>query len=123
MVGARISKMIPMPKQGFPVTIAGALAEVPELKEQYDNDRETQIILDMAQQVEGCARHISVHAAGTVISPSPLWDFTPIQKDPKGGKVITQYDMYVIEDAGLLKYDFLGIRNLTILGDAIAIVK
>ena len=123
MVGDRISKMIPMPKQGFPVTIAGSLKEVPELKEQYDNDRETQIILDMAQQVEGCARHISVHAAGTVISPSPLWDFTPIQKDPKGGKIITQYDMYVIEDAGLLKFDFLGIRNLTILGDAIAIVK
>jgi DNA polymerase-3 subunit alpha len=123
MVGDRISKMIPPPKQGFPVTIAGALADIPELKEMYDTDRETQEILDMAQKVEGCARHISVHAAGTVISPRPLWDFTPIQKDPKGGKVITQYDMYTIEDAGLLKFDFLGIRNLTILGDAIALTK
>jgi DNA polymerase-3 subunit alpha len=123
MVGDRISKMIPPPKQGFPVTIAGALLEIPELKEIYDTDRETQEILDMAQKVEGCARHISVHAAGTVISPRPLWDFTPIQKDPKGGKVITQYDMYTIEDAGLLKFDFLGIRNLTILGDAIALTK
>jgi DNA polymerase-3 subunit alpha len=123
VVGDRISKMIPPPKQGFPVTIAGALAEIPELKEIYDTDRETQEILDMAQKVEGCARHISVHAAGTVISPRPLWDFTPIQKDPKGGKVITQYDMYTIEDAGLLKFDFLGIRNLTILGDAIALTK
>jgi DNA polymerase-3 subunit alpha len=123
VVGDRISKLIPMPKQGFPVTIKGALEEVPLLKEMYDTDRETQIILDMAQQVEGCARHISVHAAGTVISPSPLWDFTPIQKDPKGGKIITQYDMYTIEDAGLLKFDFLGIRNLTILGDAIKIAK
>ena len=123
IVGDRISKLIPMPKQGFPVTIASALEEIPELKEMYDNDRETQIILDMAQKVEGCARHISVHAAGTVISPLPLWDFTPIQKDPKGGKIITQYDMYTIEDAGLLKFDFLGIRNLTILGDAIKIAK
>lgn len=123
MVGDRISKMIPPPKQGFPVTIAGALLEIPELKEMYDTDRETQEILDMAQKVEGCARHISVHAAGTVISPRPLWDFTPIQKDPKGGKVITQYDMYTIEDAGLLKFDFLGIRNLTILGDAITLTK
>lgn len=123
MVGDRISKMIPPPKQGFPVTIAGAILEIPELKEMYDTDRETQEILDMAQKVEGCARHISVHAAGTVISPRPLWDFTPIQKDPKGGKVITQYDMYTIEDAGLLKFDFLGIRNLTILGDAIALTK
>ncbi len=123
IVGDRISKMIPPPRQGFPVTIAIALQEVPELKEMYDTDRETQTILDMAQKVEGCARHISVHAAGTVISPSPLWDFTPIQKDPKGGKIITQYDMYTIEDAGLLKFDFLGIRNLTILGDALSIVK
>jgi DNA polymerase-3 subunit alpha len=123
VVGDRISKMIPPPKQGFPVTIASALEEIPELKEMYNTDRETQEILDMAQKVEGCARHISVHAAGTVISPSPLWDFTPIQKDPKGGKVITQYDMYTIEDAGLLKFDFLGIRNLTILGDAITLTK
>jgi DNA polymerase-3 subunit alpha len=123
IVGDRISKMIPPPKQGFPVTIAGALVDIPELKEMYDTDRETQMILDMAQKVEGCARHISVHAAGTVISPRPLWDFTPIQKDPKGGKIITQYDMYTIEDAGLLKFDFLGIRNLTILGDAIKIAK
>ncbi len=123
VVGDRISKMIPPPKQGFPVTIASALLEIPELKEMYDTDRETQEILDMAQKVEGCARHISVHAAGTVISPRPLWEFTPIQKDPKGGKIITQYDMYTIEDAGLLKFDFLGIRNLTILGDAITIAK
>jgi DNA polymerase-3 subunit alpha len=123
VVGDRISKMIPPPRQGFPVTIEGALAEVPELKEAYNTDRETQQILDMAQKVEGCARHISVHAAGTVISPLPLWEYTPIQKDPKGGKIITQYDMYTIEDAGLLKFDFLGIRNLTILGDAIQIAK
>lgn len=123
IVGDRISKLIPLPRQGFPVTIESALREVPELKEMYDTDRETQIILDMAQKIEGCARHISVHAAGTVISPLPLWEFTPIQKDPKGGKIITQYDMYTIEDAGLLKFDFLGIRNLTILGDAIKIAK
>ncbi len=123
IVGDRISKLIPPPRQGFPVTIAGAIEEVPELKALHDTDREAQEILDMAQRVEGCARHISVHAAGTVISPSPLWDFTPVQKDPKGGKIITQYDMYTIEDAGLLKFDFLGIRNLTILGDAIKITK
>ena len=123
IVGDRISKMIPLPKQGFPVTISGALKDIPELKELYDRDRETQEILDMAQKVEGCARHISVHAAGTVISPSPLWEFTPIQKDPKGGKIITQYDMHTIEDAGLLKFDYLAIRNLAILGDSIALVK
>lgn len=123
VVGDRISKLIPPPKQGFPVTIQGAIDDIPELKELYETDREAQMILDMAQKVEGCARHISVHAAGTVISPAPLWEWTPIQKDPKGGKIITQYDMYTIEDAGLLKFDFLGIRNLTILGDALLLAK
>lgn len=123
VVGDRISKLVPMPKQGFPVTIEKALEEVSELKDMYDSDREAQTIIDMAQRIEGCARHVSVHAAGTVISPSELWNYTPIQKDPKGGKIITQYDMYSIEDAGLLKFDFLGIRNLTILGDALKLAE
>ncbi len=123
LVGDRISKLIPPPRQGFPVFIESAIKEVEELKELYETDRDVQMILDMARQIEGCARHISVHAAGTVISPLPLTEFTPIQKDPKGGKIITQYDMYTIEDAGLLKFDFLGIRNLTILADAIKLVK
>ncbi|MFM7088941.1 MAG: DNA polymerase III subunit alpha, partial [Candidatus Paceibacterota bacterium] len=72
---------------------------------------------------EGCVRHVSVHAAGVVIAPKPLYEFTPIQMDPKGGDVITQYDMYQIEDVGLPKFDFLGIRNLSILADAVKIVK
>ena len=123
-VGDRISRMIPPPKQGFPMYISKALEEVPELKEAYDTDRDTSIILDMAKQVEGKVRHIGVHAAGTVISPAPLTDWTPIQYDPKGeGKLISQYDMYTIEEAGLLKFDFLGIRNLSILATAIGIVK
>ena len=73
--------------------------------------------------MEGCARHISVHAAGVVVAPTPVEDFSPIQFDPKGDKIITQYDMYSIEEAGLLKLDFLGIRNLAILGDAIERIK
>ncbi len=123
-VGDKISRMIPPPKQGFPMYIDKALEEVPELKEMYDTDRDTSIILDMAKQVEGKVRHIGVHAAGTVISPAPLTDWTPIQYDPKGeGKLISQYDMYTIEEAGLLKFDFLGIRNLSILATAIGIVR
>ncbi len=124
MVGDKLSRLIPPPRQGFPVYIDGAIEEVPELKEMYQSDRDAAIILDMAKKVEGCVRHISVHAAGTVISPAPIWEFSPIQYDPKGeGKLITQYDMYTIEDAGLLKFDFLGIRNLSILGTAIDLVK
>ncbi len=124
LVGDKLSRLIPPPKQGFPVFIDSAIKDVPELKEMYDTDRDTSIILDMAKQLEGNVRHIGVHAAGTVISPAALTEWTPIQYDPKGeGKLISQYDMYTIEDAGLLKFDFLGIRNLSILATAIKIVK
>jgi nucleoside-diphosphate-sugar epimerase len=71
-------------------------------------------IIDIAKKLEGCVRHISVHAAGVVISPGVLTDFTPVQMDPKGGKQITQYEMHAVETAGVLKMDFLGIRNLAI---------
>jgi DNA polymerase-3 subunit alpha len=122
-LGDRIAKLIPMGSQGFPMTIAHAMEIEPELKKIYDTDEEVRDIIDIAQKLEGCVRHVSVHAAGVVISPTPLVDFVPTQFDPKGGKVITQYDMYSIEDAGLLKFDFLGIRNLAILGDAVRLVK
>ncbi|OGZ06674.1 MAG: DNA polymerase III subunit alpha [Candidatus Lloydbacteria bacterium RIFCSPHIGHO2_02_FULL_50_11] len=122
-LGDRIAKLIPMGSQGFPMTIAHAMELEPDLKKLYETDSEVREIVDIAQKLEGCVRHVSVHAAGVVISPTPLVDFVPIQYDPKGGKVITQYDMYSIEDAGLLKFDFLGIRNLAILGDAVRLVK
>ncbi len=122
-IGDRISKMIPMGSQGMPMTIDHAMEIVPELKKAYEEEKDTKEIIDLAKKLEGCVRHISVHAAGVVISPKPLYEYTPTQFDPKGGKVITQYDMYSIEDAGLLKFDFLGIRNLAILGDAVSLVK
>lgn len=79
----------------------------------------------MAKTIEGGARHVSVHAAGVVIAPTELTDFTPIQRDPKGGKLISQYDMRSVgeDGAGLIKLDFLGIRNLAILGDAVERVE
>ncbi len=122
-IGDRISKMIPIGSQGLPMTIDHAMEIVPELREAYKTEKDTKEIIDLAKKLEGCVRHISVHAAGVVIAPKPLYEYTPTQLDPKGGKVITQYDMYSIEDAGLLKFDFLGIRNLAILGDAISLVK
>ena len=118
-----IAKLIPFGKQGFPVTIKGSLEEVPELAELYKRDDEAREILDLAQKVEGNARHVGVHAAGVVIAPSPVTDFVPIQLDPKGGKTITQYDMYAVEDAGLLKFDFLGLTNLSVLADSVARVQ
>jgi DNA polymerase-3 subunit alpha len=123
-VGDRIAKMIPMGSQGFPMTIERALEETAELKEIYTNEPDTRRIIDMAKKIEGCARHIGIHAAGIVIAPTELTDFTALQYDPKGeGKIISQYDMYSIEEAGLLKFDFLGLKNLTIIADTIDRIK
>ncbi|PCI18877.1 DNA polymerase III subunit alpha [Candidatus Wolfebacteria bacterium] len=122
-LGDRISKLIPLGAQGMPMTIDKALKLVPELKQLYKDEKDVHIIMEMAKKLEGSARHISVHAAGVVISPTPLTDFVPTQLDPKGGKIITQYDMHSVEDAGLLKFDFLGLKNLAILGDAVRRVK
>ncbi len=122
-VGDKISSLIPLGAQGFPMTIDRAIGMVPELKDLYKKDTDTKEIIDLAKRLEGCVRHISVHAAGVVISPTTLDEFTPVQLDPKGGKIITQYDMHAVEDAGLLKFDFLGIRNLSILKNAASLVK
>ncbi|MCF7835820.1 MAG: DNA polymerase III subunit alpha [Candidatus Marinimicrobia bacterium] len=121
--GDKISKMIPLGAQGSPMTIQKAMNENPELKEVFEKEDEARKILNLAQKIEGAARHISVHAAGVVISPTTLTDFMPLQREARGDKIITQYDMHAAEDAGLLKFDFLGIRNLSILGKAVELVE
>jgi len=126
--GDRIAKLIPMGSQGFPMTIDRALELEPDLKTLYDEDDDTRETIDLAKRIEGCVRHVGVHAAGVVVAPTPLIEWTPIQPDPKGtGKLITQYDMYSITDeyggVGLLKFDFLGIKNLAILADAVRRVE
>ena len=122
-IGDRISSMIPLGSQGTAMTIDHAIKIVPELKAAYKTETDTKRIIDLAKKMEGCVRHISVHAAGVVMAPRPLYEFSPVQLDPKGGNIITQYDMYSIEDAGLPKFDFLGIRNLSILALAVNLVK
>lgn len=122
-VADKIAKLIPLGSQGFPMTIDHAMEITPELQTLYHSDPDVKKIIDQSKKLEGCVRHISVHAAGVVISPRPLEEYVPLQLDPKGGKIITQYDMHAIEDVGLLKFDFLGIRNLAILGDAVDLVK
>ncbi|MBI5400716.1 MAG: DNA polymerase III subunit alpha [Candidatus Yonathbacteria bacterium] len=124
-IGDKISRLIPEGSQGFPMTIDTALEMTHDLADLYKNDADTKKIIDLAKKLEGCVRHISVHAAGVVIAPAPLYEFTPLQFDPKGGKIITQYDMYSVgeDGVGLTKFDFLGIRNLSILSDAIRLVE
>ncbi len=122
----KIAKMIPFGAQGFPMTIERALKEVPELAAWMEKDADVKKILEMSKKIEGCARHISVHAAGVVIGPEPLINYVPLQYDVKeGNKIITQYDMDSVgeDGVGLLKFDFLGIKNLSILADSVDRVK
>ncbi len=121
--GDKIAKLVPLGAQGHPMTFERALNETPDLKALYESDADTKKIIDLARSVEGNARHLSVHAAGVVVAPSVITDFAPIQKETGGEKVITQYEMHACEDVGLIKFDVLGIRNLSILGEAIRIVK
>lgn len=117
-VGDRIAKVIPMGSQGFPMSIERALHESPELKTIYDTDPTVKQVIDLGQEIEGNARHSSVHAAGVVVSPSVMTDYAPLQLEPKGTKTITQYEFHACEEVGLVKFDILGIRNLSILGAA-----
>ena len=119
----QVSKLIPFGAQGFQMTIAKALNLEPDLKKKYNEDSQVHRLIDLAQKIEGCARHTSIHAAGVVISPTPLIDFTPIQYEVGGERITTQYEMHAVEAAGVLKMDFLGIRNLSILGHAVEIVE
>lgn len=123
----RIAKMIPQGKQGFQLKLSQALVESAQLKYAYDNEQDTKRLIDVAQRLESLPRHSSVHAAGVIIAADDLTNFVPIQTEAKQGRVITQYDMYCLDlnavsnnkAVGLLKVDFLGLRNLSILDMAI----
>jgi DNA polymerase-3 subunit alpha len=121
----RISKMIPPGWQGHAMSIDGALEQSPDLKRAYDSEDDTRRILDVAKKLEGVARHASIHAAGVVIGDKPLTEYTPLQKETNGDKIVTQYDMYTVgeDGVGLLKMDFLGLRNLTIIEETLKFVK
>lgn len=123
--GDRIAKLIPMGSQGFAMTIDRALDIEPDLQKLYKQDSESREVIDLAKKIEGRVRHVGVHAAGVVIAPEPLNQFVPIQVDSKTGKYITQYEMHSVgeDGVGLLKFDFLGIKNLAILADAVKRVK
>ena len=121
----RISKMIPLGWQGHAMTIDKALEQSPELKIAYSMEDDTKRILNLARKVEGVARHASVHAAGVVIADKEITEYTPLQKEANGEKIISQYDMYSIgeDGVGLLKIDFLGLRNLTIIQEALRFIQ
>ena len=118
-LGDQISKLLPQN-----ITIEKALNIVPELRQLHEENTDAQNIIDMAQQLEGVARHASTHAAGVVISREPLVNYSPLQHSSRNDQeVITQYDMYSLEKIGLLKIDILGLANLTIIKNALRIIK
>lgn len=115
----RLSKMIPM----F-TSLTKALETVPEVKEIYLNEPEAKKIIDYAKRLEGVARHTSTHACGVLISPEPLTEYVPLQYASSADKsIVSQYSLQPTESLGLLKMDFLGLKNLTIIESAIKIIK
>lgn len=116
----KIAKLIPMFS-----TIDEAIEHVPEFKELYTKDPDAQKVINAARKLEGVARHASTHACGVVITKEPLDHYVPVQYATTHGEdaIITQYDLYAVEALGLLKMDFLGLKNLTILEDTIKIIN
>ncbi len=112
----KLSKLIPF-EPGM--TLTRALEEEPLLKEFVDTSEEADEIMEMAFQLEGLARNIGRHAGGVVIAPTCLTDFVPTYCDETGGGLMTQFDMIDVEQAGLVKFDFLGLRTLTIIDNAV----
>ncbi len=115
-----IAKLIP---NKLEMTLDKALEEEPELQQRYDNEDDTRSVVDLARSLEGLARNAGKHAGGLVIAPGPLTEFTPLYTEPDGHSVLTQFDKNDVESVGLVKFDFLGLRNLTIIDWALKAVN
>ena len=107
-----ISKLVP-PTPGM--TLAKAFAEEPKLQERYDGSEDVRALIDMCRTLEGTIRNAGKHAGGVVISPTTITDFSPLYCDEEGHNIVTQFDKSDVEYAGLVKFDFLGLRTLTII--------
>jgi DNA polymerase-3 subunit alpha len=118
----RIAKMIPAGKNGKKITIQEAMEITPELKQAYEEEPDVKYLLDMSQKLEGLPRHASTHAAGVVIGQKPIDEYVPLALGSEGF-VTTQFEKEPIEELGLLKMDFLGLRNLTVIQDTVRNVK
>ncbi len=116
----RIAKLIPFEMK---MTLTKALEESPDLKDLYDKDEDVKELIDLALSLEGLTRNVGKHAGGVLISPSTLVDFTPLYCEEGGSSVVSQFDKDDVEAVGLVKFDFLGLRNLTIIDWAVKTVN
>lgn len=119
----RISKMIPPGQGGKNPTLSEALEQVPELEAMRVNDPQINKLFDIAMKLEGLYRNSGMHAAGVVIGDRPLDELVPLYKDPRAEMPVTQYDMKYVEETGLIKFDFLGLKTLTVIERAVEWVK
>jgi DNA polymerase III subunit alpha len=117
----RVAKLIPSIPIGL--KLKDALEQNPELKGLYESQPHIKTLIDRAQSVEGVARHAGTHAAGVVVADQPLTNYVPLQRATRGDSAMTQYDMKILDKIGLLKMDFLGLANLTMLSKALQNVK
>jgi DNA polymerase-3 subunit alpha len=117
-----IAKLIPAPKQGFDYPLTEAMRMEPRLGELMKSDQRVKTLMDHALRLEGLVRHASTHAAGVVLSNLPLVDHCPLFVDKDGG-IVTQYEMTWVEKIGLVKFDFLGLKTLTLLHDCVKLIE
>lgn len=115
----KIAKLVP---NALNITLEEAIKQEPRLKELEKNDAQVRRLLEIARSLEGMTRHASMHAAGVVIGDRPLTDFLPLYKGPNH-EVVTQFDMKAVESIGLIKFDFLGLKTLTVIDIALKIIK
>ena len=115
----RLSKMVPPPVQGKNVSLKQALEMVPELEQMRTSDPQINKLFEICMKLEGLYRQSGVHAAGVVIGDRPLDELVPLYKDPRAEMPVTQYDMKFVEETGLIKFDFLGLKTLTVIKKAV----
>jgi len=116
----RIAKLVP---DDLGIKLQQAIKQEPQLKQLSDEDPQVKQLLDTALCLEGLARHAGTHAAGVVVAPNKLEEFIPVYKDQKTGSINTQYAMKYTEMVGLVKFDFLGLKNLTVIDNAVKLVR
>ncbi len=129
-IGEKLTKALPPSVMGKDITLSGVFdskdarfSEAGEFRELYNSDADSKKVVDVAKGLEGLKRQWGVHAAGVILSREPLLDVIPIHRRDADGAIITQFDMGACEATGLLKMDFLGLRNLSVLDDALANIK
>jgi DNA polymerase-3 subunit alpha len=130
VIGEKLTKALPPSVMGKDITLSGVFdpkdsrhGEAGEFRQLYESDPDSQRVVDLAKGLEGLKRQWGVHAAGVILSREPLLDVIPIHRREADGAIITQFDMGACEATGLLKMDFLGLRNLSVLDDALLNIK